>query len=359
MAQDIIVVSGVTKRFETVVALNDVTLDVKEGEFVTLLGPSGCGKTTLLRICSGFEHPTEGRVFIGGEDMTEVPPHKRPVNMVFQRWALFPHRNVFDNTAFGLMIRKRPREEVKQRVKAALALVRLDGFEKRRVTQLSGGQAQRVALARSLILQPKVLLLDEPLASLDLKLRKGMQIELINIHRNVGTTFIYVTHDQEEALVMSDRIVVMNAGQIVQDGTPREIYQHPRTVFASSFIGEASLFEGQVTESDSERVVVSCDGLRIVCPSREDVSVGQKVWVSVRPEKIRIGCEDGVGRENSFSSKILNVIFLGSMVRYQIELPNGKLMTVQQDLSDERSLYSLGAEIEVGWTKQSSLLLTR
>jgi ABC-type Fe3+/spermidine/putrescine transport system ATPase subunit len=199
MVQDIVNAKGITKRFGQVVALDDVTLDVKEGEFVTLLGPSGCGKTTFLRICSGLEHPTEGRVFIEGQDMTDVPPHKRPVNMVFQRWALFPHRNVFENIAFGLMLKKRPPEEIKRRVTEMLAMVKLEGYEERRITQLSGGEAQRVALARCLIMQPKVLLLDEPLTSLDLKLRKGMQIELINIHRNLGTTFIYVTHDQEEA----------------------------------------------------------------------------------------------------------------------------------------------------------------
>jgi len=359
MTRHIVNAKNVTKHFGKVVALDDVTLDVKEGEFVTLLGPSGCGKTTFLRICAGLEQPTEGRVFIEGEDVTEVPPHKRPVNMVFQRWALFPHRNVFENISFGLMLRKRPPEEIERRVKEMLAMVKLEGYEERRISQLSGGEAQRVALVRSLILHPKVLLLDEPLASLDLKLRKGMQIELINIHRNLGTTFIYVTHDQEEALVMSDRIVVMNEGRIVQDGTPREIYQHPTTVFASNFIGEASLFKGQVAERDSEKVVVACDGLRIVCPGREDVSVGQRVWVSVRPEKIHMGPEGDVGRENSFPSEIVNVIFLGSMVRYQIELPSGELITVQQDLSDERPLHPLGAKVEIGWAKESSLLLTR
>jgi spermidine/putrescine transport system ATP-binding protein len=357
--QDIINAKRVTKDFGTVVALDDVSLDIREGEFVTLLGPSGCGKTTFLRIFSGLEQPTTGRVLIHGEDVTDIPPHKRPVNMVFQRWALFPHLNVFENIAFGLRIQKRPKSEVEERVKAILAMVKLEGFEERLATQLSGGQAQRVALARALIMQPKVLLLDEPLASLDLKLRKEMQIELVDLHRRLGTTFIYVTHDQEEALVMSDRIVVMNKGQIVQDGTPREIYEHPRTVFASRFIGEASLFEGQVTESGSEKVVVSCRGLEIACHATQDVSLGQKVWISVRPEKIYMGRAGDVGGDNTFSSEIVNIIFLGSMVRYQIKLPNGDLITVQQDLSDERPLHALGADVVVGWAKENSLLLTR
>jgi spermidine/putrescine ABC transporter ATP-binding subunit len=358
MVEHIISAENITKLFGQVVALDDVTLQLEAGEFVTLLGPSGCGKTTFLRICAGLDQPTRGRVFIEGKDVTEVPPHRRPVNMVFQRWALFPHRNVYENISFGLKLKKWSARDIRRRVEEMLALVRLEGYEERRIGQLSGGEAQRVALARSLALRPKVLLLDEPLASLDLKLRKGMQIELISIHRNLGTTFMYVTHDQEEALVMSDRIVVMNKGRIVQIGTPRQVYHHPSSVFASGFIGEASLFEGEVAEVDGENVTVSCDGLGILCSCTTEVRVGQKVWVMVRPEKISLECGSAPGLENSFPSRVVNSLFVGSAMRFQVQLPNGQLVTVHQEASDEQPLYAQGAEMKVHWARESSLILT-
>jgi spermidine/putrescine transport system ATP-binding protein len=227
----------VRKTFGKVTAVDSVSLDARDGEFISLLGPSGCGKTTLLRIISGFEIPDSGEVLLDGVDIVNVPVHKRPMNMVFQRYALFPHMTIFENIAFSQFIKKRPREEIEGRVKEMLKLVQLEGYEDRKPSQLSGGQCQRVALVRALINQPRVLLLDEPLGALDLKIRRQMQIELKNIQEKLGITFIYVTHDQEEALVMSDRIVLMNHGKVIQDDEPARIYHHPKTRFAATFIG--------------------------------------------------------------------------------------------------------------------------
>jgi spermidine/putrescine ABC transporter ATP-binding subunit len=304
----VVEVIGITKRFGKVIALHGVTLSVYPGEFLTLLGPSGCGKTTLLRIVAGFEVPTEGRVLLSGRDVTALPPEKRPLNMVFQRYALFPHLTVAENVAFGLRLRRVAEVQVRERVAQALALVRLEGFEERLPHQVSGGQAQRVALARALINQPEVLLLDEPLSALDRKIRLQMQDELRQIQAKVGTTFIYVTHDQDEAMAMSTRVVLLRDGVITQIDTPQALYQAPASEFAANFIGDANLLEGGIIESGGSLVVVWCGVMfgGLALPGR---APGETVQLMVRPEAIRliepspgpaVGCADGVLERSSF-----------------------------------------------------------
>jgi len=355
----IVLFEGITKRFGEVVALDNITVEVQDGEFLSLLGPSGCGKTTLLRTCAGLETPTEGRVFLEGQDVTDVPPHKRPVNMVFQRWALFPHKTVAENIAFGLAVRKTPQSEIDQQAGDMLALVKMEGYENRYPRQLSGGQAQRVALARALVMQPKVLLLDEPLGSLDLKLRKEMQIELINIHKRLGTTFIYVTHDQEEALTMSDRVVVMNDGVVVQDGTPSEIYQRPTSVFAAQFIGETMLFNGKVESMENMQCRINTGDYALMGPMRPNLQIGQEVTVCVRPERVRIGSTLDSGLENHLEGSIVNTIFKGPAVHYQVQLADERIMTVQQNLEQDMPLYGSGVTVHIGWSSENSIVLSR
>jgi spermidine/putrescine ABC transporter ATP-binding subunit len=353
----IVLFKNITKQFGDVVALNDVSLAVESGEFLSLLGPSGCGKTTLLRTCAGLEIPTKGRVYLEEKDVTYVPPHKRPVNMVFQRWALFPHKTVAENIAFGLVVKKMPKPEITRRIRAMLELVKMEGYEDRYPRQLSGGQAQRIALARALVMEPKVLLLDEPLGSLDLKLRKEMQIELINIHKRLGTTFIYVTHDQEEALTMSNRVVVMNSGVIVQDGTPSEIYQKPTSVFAAQFIGETILFKGVVEATNQKHCFVKSRELLLCCAARSDISVGQEVSVCIRPERVRIGCGPEDRMENLLQGRIVNTIFKGPAVHYQVWVSEDHIITVQQNLEQDMPLYSADATINLGWASENCIVL--
>ncbi len=283
----VVEVVGITKRFGKVVALQDVNLAVYPGEFLALLGPSGCGKTTLLRIIAGFEVPTEGRVLLDGRDVTALPPEKRPLNMVFQRYALFPHLTVAENVAFGLRLRHVPDAQVRERVTDALALVRLEGFEKRLPHQVSGGQAQRVALARALINQPEVLLLDEPLSALDRKIRLQMQDELRQIQSQVGTTFVYVTHDQDEAMAMSTRVVLLRDGVVTQVATPLALYQAPTSEFAANFIGDANLLEARVVEAAGS-LAVAWSGLVLEGLDLPGRAVGDTVRLMVRPEAIRL-----------------------------------------------------------------------
>ena len=246
--ENIIELKHITKNFDdNFTAVDDFNLEVQRGEFVTFLGPSGCGKTTTLRMIAGFEMPTEGEILLNGKDISKLPPNKRPINTVFQRYALFPHLNIYDNIAFGLKLKKLPKAEIEKKVKKALEMVDLEGFEDRRVQTLSGGQQQRIAIARSLVNEPEILLLDEPLGALDLKMRKEMQLELKEMHERLGITFIYVTHDQEEALTMSDKIVVMSEGRIQQIGTPEDIYNEPKNAFVADFIGESNIFNGIMT----------------------------------------------------------------------------------------------------------------
>ncbi len=289
-----VVLKEVTKRFKNVVAVDRVNLEVRSGELFTLLGPSGCGKTTTLRIIAGLERPDSGRVYIGGMDVTDVPPYKRGTSMVFQNYALWPHMKVFDNIAYGLKIRRYPKREIKKRVRWALKLVRLEGLEDRYPTQLSGGQQQRVALARALVVEPKVLLLDEPLSNLDAKLRVEMRSELKALQRELGITAIYVTHDQEEAMVLSDRLAVMNEGRIHQVGSPKEVYMSPADLFVATFIGKYSMFDGRVEGVKDGYYIVETPLGVLAGTASEKLSEGERVKVMVRPEAFTLAGEEGL-----------------------------------------------------------------
>src|SRR5829696_5718847 len=352
-----IVVEGIVKRFGLATALDGVSLQIEPGTFVSLLGPSGCGKTTLLRIIGGFEAPDAGSVTIHGLRVDGLPPNRRPVNTVFQRYALFPHKNVFENIAFPLALRGVSRREQQDLVSRMLNLVRLPGIEQRAPAQLSGGQAQRVALARALIGQPQVLLLDEPLAALDLKLRKAMQLELRRIQEELGTSFLYVTHDQEEALTMSDRIVLMNEGRIVQEGSPAEIYDLPATVFASGFIGEANLLRGTVAAVDGERarVRVLDSSLEVIAPA-QGIGPDHPVVISVRPERLRVGRPGAAnGADNRALGTLQRRIFLGNIVRQFVVLGPDLVVAAQTDV-DEEPLRE-GDQVEVSWRADNTILL--
>ena len=329
---------GLEKRFGDVVAVAGIDLDVAEGEFFSMLGPSGSGKTTTLRLIAGFERPSGGRIELHGQEVENLPPFERNVNTVFQDYALFPHMTVGDNVGYGLLVRKVPKAERLRRVTEALAMVRLGGYERRRPSQLSGGQRQRVALARALINRPRVLLLDEPLGALDLKLREEMQIELKTIQRDVAITFIYVTHDQEEALTMSDRIAVFNHGRIEQVGSPADVYERPATAFVAGFVGTSNLLSGPAA-----RAVFGMDGT-----------------YTVRPEKIRLaGSEDPVAEdETSALGRIAEVIYLGSDTRYIVALDTGgSLVVTQQNLvtSSTEALERQGDRVRLVWKRQHSL----
>jgi spermidine/putrescine transport system ATP-binding protein len=323
----------VTKDFGETVAVDDLSLDIAEGEFFSLLGPSGCGKTTTLRMIGGFEEPTRGTIYLGGRDVTDLPPYKRNVNTVFQSYALFPHLNVYENVAFGLRRTKVQDGDIKTRVGDALRLVDLEGFEKRRPGQMSGGQQQRVALARALVNAPKVLLLDEPLGALDLKLRKQMQLELKRIQQEVGITFIYVTHDQEEAMTMSDRLAVMRLGKIEQIGPPEEVYESPTTQFVAAFLGASNLLEGELKERRNGTSSVLLAGGDVVhLPSeRAPFQPGVAVLVGVRPEKITIAAEDASGLSsgwNSVTGLLRMSTYIGVSHQYVVEGPGGHELSV-------------------------------
>ncbi|MDZ7957796.1 MAG: ABC transporter ATP-binding protein [Aulosira sp. DedQUE10] len=324
---------NVFKFFHQEPAVNGVDLEVRQGEFFSILGPSGCGKTTILRLIAGFETADAGKVLIQGQPMTNVPPYRRPVNTVFQSYALFNHLNVWDNIAFGLRLKKLRKSEIDNRVKEALKLVKMESLRSRFPNQLSGGQQQRVALARALVNRPSVVLLDEPLGALDLKLRKEMQVELLNLHQELGLTFIMVTHDQEEALSLSDRIAVINQGKIEQIGTPSQIYEFPRTTFVADFIGDTNLFSGEIAVVDATNVQIETKtGLTIVVARNEETptEISQTVVVSVRPEKIQLSLYPPNLGHNCFEGRLINVMYLGTHVNYVVELINGISINVLQ-----------------------------
>jgi len=332
-----IALEGVTKRFgKAEAAVRDVSLEIGEGEFFSLLGPSGCGKTTTLRMIAGFEVPDEGRIVLQGTDVTTVFSNKRPVNMVFQQYALFPHMSIYDNVAFGLKVKGVPRKEHRGRILEILRVVELEGLENRRPRQLSGGQQQRVALARALVNQPAALLLDEPLGALDVKLRKQMQLELKKIQTELGTTFVYVTHDQDEALSMSDRIAVMNHGRVEQIAGPREIYEHPTTAFVADFIGSLNALDFTVDELVGGYAVMRVgEADRVVLPVGGETNTGDSFRVAVRPERVQIGRpgDSGVDGGTRLQGTVVQVVYLGMYTQFHIETAAGRL--VSHRLADE------------------------
>ncbi|MEO8289704.1 MAG: ABC transporter ATP-binding protein [Gaiellaceae bacterium] len=325
MARGEIELVTLTKEFADVTAVDGINLDVPAGEFFSLLGPSGCGKTTTLRMIAGFEQPTSGQILLDGTDVAYTPPHQRSVNTVFQNYALFPHLNVFDNIAFGLRRTKRPKDEVKQRVGEALELVQLGGYEKRKSSQLSGGQQQRVALARALVLNPAVLLLDEPLGALDAKLRKALQIELKALQQEVGITFLYVTHDQEEALTMSDRLAVMNGGQIEQIGAPRDVYEDPETLFVADFLGVSNLMDAQVVSAAADGCRVAVDGFELETRG-SDTAVMGAAKIVVRPERVELEEHGAPEGPNRLPGMVERLVYVGSAVQIMVRAATGETL---------------------------------
>src|SRR5215472_15893008 len=353
--------SGVVKEFhahgEVITAVAGIDLDIREGEFFSLLGPSGCGKTTTMRMIAGFEEPTQGASRLHGQDVTNIPPNKRDVNMVFQSYALFPHMNVFENVAFGLRRKAVAKDEITRRVGEMLEIVGLAGREHRRPRELSGGQQQRVALARALVNHPRALLLDEPLGALDLKLRQAMQVELKRIQREVGITFVYVTHDQNEALTMSDRIAVMDDGKVEQLGTPREIYEHPRTRFVAGFIGTSNLLTGTVTRMDGDRAVIELGpGERIIVPVQDRVaSEGSRLELTVRPEKIDLSTAPPAGEGCALRGSVTEVVYLGTSTNFSVSTTAGSDMVVfQQNSASAASVAARGDIVWLSWQPEHS-----
>ena len=358
---------GVTKRFDDVVAVDDVSLTVERGAFFSFLGPSGCGKTTSLRLIAGFDQPTEGGVFIGGNSVVGIPSHKRPVNMVFQQYALFPHMDVTENIGYGLRQRnpKPPKQEIIKRVDETLEMVRLSGYGKRRVWELSGGQQQRVALARALINHPTCLLLDEPLAALDRKLRREMQIELQTLQREVGITFILVTHDQEEALSMSDRICIMREGQIIQSGSPRELYDEPVNRYVADFVGKTNFFSGEVVEVNDSGISIKTDSGQVLFGAQPQgaplPAKGSKACVAVRPEMIAITTADQANNDSNIAiqGRVMNMIFLGEHSEYLIATEGyGDVMVLSpKSIESTKRSFAPGDNVSISWRPEAALVL--
>jgi spermidine/putrescine transport system ATP-binding protein len=358
MSRSDLVLTSVTKRFGTFTAVDDLDLTVPEGSFFALLGPSGCGKTTTLRMVAGLEDPTAGTVMLGEEDITHRKPYKRPVNTVFQSYALFPHLTIFENVAFGL--RRRGVKDLKNQVGEMLELVELQEYAGRRPAQLSGGQQQRVALARALINRPQVLLLDEPLGALDLKLRRQMQIELKRIQTEVGITFVHVTHDQEEAMTMADTIAVMNAGVIEQMGDPLELYENPATTFVSNFLGQSNLVAATVLERNQDTVLIDVQGTKLVAPTSRARSSEGDVWVGVRPEKVFLaaaGSETDDGSNVLRDATVTDVSFVGVSTQYLARLPWGQELTVFEQNTGARESFRAGDRVDLHWMPGHTFLL--
>jgi putrescine transport system ATP-binding protein len=349
---------AVSKRFGDVIAVDHLSLDIYEGEFFALLGPSGCGKTTLLRMLAGFEAPDEGRVLLADADISDVPPHRRPVNMMFQSYALFPHLSVEANVAFGLKQEGLPKAEIASRVAEMLALVKLETFGRRKPHQLSGGQRQRVALARSLVKRPRVLLLDEPLAALDKKLREETQFELMDLQRRLGLTFVIVTHDQEEAMTMADRIGVMDQGRLIQVDVPSMVYEQPASRWVAEFIGDVNLIEARIVEPGATSIDSAVGRLRVAQPIRG--KPGDTVWIALRPEKVRITREPATG-ENCVAGQVWDIGYLGDMSIYRVHLDSGldmKAAVANQTRLTERPI-GWEDRVSLSWPPEAAVVLTR
>jgi putrescine transport system ATP-binding protein len=362
-ARPYVEVERISKSFGDFKAVNDVSLKIYKGEIFCLLGASGCGKTTLLRMLGGFETPTSGKILIDGEDMTGVPPYERPVNMMFQSYALFPHMNVEQNVAFGLKQDRLPKNEIHERVATMLDLVKMSDFTKRKPHQLSGGQRQRVALARSLVKRPKLLLLDEPLGALDKKLREHTQFELISLQDKLGVTFIVVTHDQEEAMTLASRIGVMNHGEIVQAGTPSEIYEFPNSKFVADFVGSVNMFEGKLIEDEPDYVRIGSTELGGTIYVSHGISAPPEavVWAAVRPEKIFMTTEAPQGGADNVARGIVqDIAYLGDLSIYLVRLPTGKVVRVTQpNTSRHAEAISWDQQVYLSWDATSPVVVTR
>jgi putrescine transport system ATP-binding protein len=360
-AEPYVRIERVTKKFGDFAAVDDVSLKIYKGEIFCLLGGSGCGKTTLLRMLAGFESPTSGSIFIDGQDMTGVPPYERPANMMFQSYALFPHMTVEQNVAFGLKQDGTPRQEVAERVTAMLDLVKLGQFGKRKPHQLSGGQRQRVALARALVKRPKLLLLDEPLGALDKKLREQTQFELINLQEKLGVTFIVVTHDQEEAMTLASRIGVMNHGEIVQVGTPPDIYEFPNSKFVADFIGSVNMFEGKLIEDEPDYVRIQSDelGANILVSHGISAASNAIVWAALRPEKVTMSTDNPNLTDNVVRGTVQDIAYMGDLTIFLVKLPTGKIVRVTQpNTTRHTAAATWEQQVYLHWDAASPVVVT-
>ena len=364
-AEPFIKIRNVTKKFGEFTAVDNIDLDIYKGELFSLLGGSGCGKTTLLRMLAGFEPPSSGTIYIDGVDMTDVPPYARPINMMFQSYALFPHMTVEQNVAYGLKRDKIPKDEITRRVDEILSMVELSDFIKRKPHQLSGGQRQRVALARALVKRPKVLLLDEPLGALDKRLREQTQFELINIQDQLGVTFVVVTHDQEEAMTLSTRMAMMDAGKFQQIGTPTEVYEYPESRLVANFIGSANMFEGRVSQSGPDHVVVTSKELGVEFNTEHTNSIieGTKVWIAVRPEKITLSKTPLDVTTNQLKGVVVDIGYHGKTSTYRIRISNDQIIEVsvpsQKRPKGDRQLIDWDEEIYLNWDQSNAVVLMK